>query len=175
MTNQPTAPIKTGDTTAWPANRPAPTWQPRPSPTPSPSPTRIAHGAGQVTQAQTGRVSTIAGNAPTPGEEKTTSAIVRYVNCFAEENYGILIDTDPGGMILVYWDEFTPLLLRLGNRISDFDRRNLGVHKGWVRAPQAGPNGSYTELLPIDTPVDWSCGELWRAQQESQSGIVSPP
>ena len=73
----------------------------------------------------------------------------------------MLIDTDPGGMVLVHWDEFTPLLIRLGRRATAFDLRNLGAHQSRATRTQgSGPNGSYSELLPIDTPIDWTCAEL---------------
>ncbi len=92
----------------------------------------------------------------------STNAIVRFVNCFGETNYGIVIDADPGGMVQVHWDTFAELLERLEKRggVTDFVRTGLSVRKSWVRAPDNGMGGSRTELLPIDTPVNWSCAEL---------------
>lgn len=130
----------------------------------SPAPSAIP-----TTPAATGRESTIVGRAKTPGEEKITSAIVRFVNRFGETNHGVLIGHDESGMVQVHWDRFSELLDRLGGRATAMDRKNLDVRITWCRAPEAGPNGSYTELLPIDTPVDWSCAELWQAQQRAKA------
>lgn len=94
--------------------------------------------------------------------------IIRYVNCSGEENHGICLMSDPGGsgMIQVFWDEFTALLKRLGPNISTFDKKNLGVHIGWVRAPMFGPNNSFIETLPLKTSVLWNSQELKRAHLE---------
>jgi len=98
--------------------------------------------------------------------------LVRFTNIFGEINHGIVLATDPStGMHLVQFDAFTELLARLEARgaVKDFVRTGLSMRQSWVRAPRVGEYGDKTELLPIETPVVWSCRELREAQEEAQA------
>lgn len=88
--------------------------------------------------------------------------VVKFSNVRLETNHGIIIDTHPDGMLHVAWDAFAALLYRLERegKVNDFVRANLAVRKSWIRIDDAIPTGAKTELLPLDTPVQWNSAEL---------------
>lgn len=92
--------------------------------------------------------------------------IIKFTNVRGEVNYGIVIGNDPGGMVEVFFDEFTALLTRLEQqgRVGDFVRSGLSKRVSWVRVESPRPNGATMELLPIHTPVMWTDGELEKLQ-----------
>jgi len=59
-------------------------------------------------------------------------------------------------------DAFAALLYRLERegKVNDFVRNNLAVRRSWIRIDDAIPTGAKTELLPLDTPVQWNSAEL---------------
>jgi len=88
--------------------------------------------------------------------------IVRFTNVRGETNHGIIIGTDPGGMVHVAWDSFKDLLRRLERegKVNEFVRANLSKRRSWIRVKDAIQTGAKTELLPLGTPVLWSDVEL---------------
>lgn len=110
----------------------------------------------------------IAGHAIIAGEERITNMIVRFQNVRNEVNYGIIVDTDPGGMVDVFWDTFAALLERLeqGNRVSDFVRAGLSKRRSWIRVEAQLPPGALLELLPISSRVPWNDNELATVQAQ---------
>lgn len=88
--------------------------------------------------------------------------VVRFQNVNLELNYGIVTNTHPGGMIEVLFDSFNDLLSRLERegKVNDFVRANLSKRQSWIRIVDAIPTGAKTELLPLDTPVQWNDLEL---------------
>lgn len=90
------------------------------------------------------------------------NGIVRFTNTKGETNHGIIIDTHPDGMVLVLFDAFAALLYRLERegKVNDFVRANLSVRRSWIRIDDAIPTGAKTELLPLDTQVQWNSVEL---------------
>jgi len=91
------------------------------------------------------------------------NGIIRFTNTKNETNHGIILATDPEtGMHLVLFDAFTALLYRIERegKVNDFVRNSLGVRKSWIRIDDAIPTGAKTELLPLDTPVQWNSAEL---------------
>ena len=98
--------------------------------------------------------------------------IISFTNIFNEVNHGIIIDSDPGGLICVHWDTFAALLTRLAarGRVSDFVRRGLSVRQSWVRVEAALPEPATMELLPLWTPVAWNCDALSMEQARLLQG-----
>lgn len=94
--------------------------------------------------------------------------IVKFTNRLGEVNHGIVIGSDPGGLIHVIWDRFADLLTRLERqrKVNDFVRAGLSLRRSWCRVEDATPNGSTTELLPIATPVQWHEAELATMQRQ---------
>jgi len=89
--------------------------------------------------------------------------IVRFTNTKNEINHGIIIGTSKEtGLVHVAWDAFTALLYRIEGegKVNDFVRTNLGVRRSWIRIDDAIPTGAKTEVLPLDTPVQWNDNEL---------------
>lgn len=110
----------------------------------------------------------IVGHVTTVGEGRIINMIVRFQNVRNEVNYGIVIDSDPGGMIDVFWDTFAALLERLeqSSRVSDFVRAGLSKRRSWIRAEAQLPPGASIELLPITTKVQWNDSELAMVQAQ---------
>lgn len=106
-------------------------------------------------------------------------AIIKFTNILGEINHGIVIGSDPGGMLFVAWDSFTDLLTRLERtgKVNDFVRAGLSLRRSWCRVEDAIPNGSTTELLPITTPIAWHEVELAMLQrqqiQESNQPVLA--
>ena len=94
--------------------------------------------------------------------------IVRFTNVRGETNHGIIIETDPGGMVHVAWDSFKDLLQRLERegKVNDFVRANLSKRRSWIRVKDAIQTGAKTELLPLETPVQWSDSEMRSLQSK---------
>ena len=88
--------------------------------------------------------------------------IVKFQNVNLETNYGIVTGTHQDGMICVAWDAFTALLYRIERegKVNDFVRNSLGVRRSWIRIDDAIPTGARTEVLPLDTPVQWNDASL---------------
>lgn len=98
-------------------------------------------------------------------------AVIRFTNTMGEVNHGIVIGSDPGGMVLVAWDKFAALLTRLEQqrKVNDFVRAGLSLRRSWCRVADTIPNGSTTELLPISTPIQWHEPELAALQRHMQA------
>ncbi len=92
--------------------------------------------------------------------------IVKFQNVNLETNYGIVTGAHPDGMIEVVFDSFSALLYRIERegKVNDFVRNSLGVRRSWIRIDDAMPTGAKTEVLPLDTPVQWNDATL-RAMQ----------
>lgn len=89
--------------------------------------------------------------------------IVRFTNVRGETNHGIILATDEAtGLVQVLFDAFAALLYRIERegKVNDFVRNSLGVRKSWIRIDDAIPTGARTEVLPLDTPVQWNDNEL---------------
>lgn len=102
------------------------------------------------------------------------NGIVRFTNTRQEVNHGIIIDTDEAtGLVQVLFDAFTALLYRIERegKVNDFVRNSLGVRKSWIRIDDAIPTGARTEVLPLDTPVQWNDNEL-RLMQARMIAVV---
>jgi len=50
-------------------------------------------------------------------------------------------------------------------------RNNLAVRRSWIRIDDAIPTGARTEVLPLDTPVQWNDNEL-RLMQARMIAVV---
>ena len=100
--------------------------------------------------------------------------VIRFTNSFGEIRYGITVEREESGMVLVVWDKFAVMLARLEKRgkLNDFTTISLNMHKGWLRIASAMP-GSWLELLPINFPVTWHEPVLDRAQQSAMEGNVA--
>ena len=100
--------------------------------------------------------------------------IVRFQNTLGEVNHGIVIGSDPDGLVLVAWDKFADLLTRLERqrKVNDFVRAGLSLRRSWCRVVDAVPNGSTTELLPISTPIQWHEPELATLQRNMQAEVA---
>ena len=94
--------------------------------------------------------------------------LVRFTNVRGETNHGIIIETDPCGMVHVAWDAFGDLLSRLERegKVNEFVRANLSKRRSWIRVKDAIPTGAKTELLPLETPVQWNDAELRSLQSK---------
>jgi len=91
------------------------------------------------------------------------NGIVRFTNGRNEINHGIIIATDEAtGLVQVAWDAFAALLYRIERegKVNDFVRNSLGVRRSWIRIDDAIPTGAKTEVLPLDTPVQWNDASL---------------
>ena len=103
--------------------------------------------------------------------------IIKFQNTKLETNHGIIIATDEATeLVHVAWDAFTALLYRIERegKVNDFVRNSLGVRKSWIRIDDAIPTGAKTEVLPLDTPVQWNDATLRTMQARMIKETTTP-
>jgi hypothetical protein len=101
--------------------------------------------------------------------------LARFTNIHGDQNTGLLLETDPGGLALIFWDDFNALRERLKatRRYREkIDEKSLRPHIGWVRPAEAGA-AKGTRLEPLPAHVRFTVPELQALAQAALAGKLA--
>jgi hypothetical protein len=100
--------------------------------------------------------------------------LARFINVHGDQNLGLLLEQDPSGLILVFWDDFAQLRNRLkaSQRYKAVDEKPLRPHIGWCR-PAAADEKRGTHLEPLPANLPWTLPVLHRLAQAILTGKLA--